>query len=44
MEVEKCSLEEHEKIDAISYCQECKIKMCNKCSIIHSGLLKKSSI
>ena len=41
MEVEKCSLEEHEKIDAISYCQECKIKMCNKCSIIHSGLLKK---
>ena len=36
----KCSLDEHKEIDAIFYCQECKINMCNKCEKIHSGLLK----
>ena len=36
----KCSLEEHKDIDAIYYCQECKISMCNKCDKIHSNLLK----
>ena len=37
----KCSLDEHNEIDAIYYCQECKISMCNKCEKVHSGLLKK---
>ena len=37
-ENKKCSLTEHKEIDAISYCQECKIFMCNKCEKIHSGL------
>ena len=36
----KCSLTEHGEIDAISFCNECKIYMCNKCEKIHSGLLK----
>ena len=27
----KCSSEIHEKNDAIIFCQECKIYMCNKC-------------
>ena len=36
----KCSLEEHNKIDANSFCQECKIFLCNKCKNIHNGLLK----
>ena len=37
----KCSLDEHKDIDALFYCQECKVKMCNKCEKIHSGFLKK---
>ena len=35
---EKCSFKEHREIDAISYCQECKIYMCNKCIMHHTGL------
>jgi len=40
----KCSLDEHKDINAQFYCQECKVKMCNKCEKIHSGLLKKHHI
>jgi len=36
----KCSLKEHEKTDANTYCQNCKIYMCNKCLNLHSGLFK----
>ena len=36
----KCSLKEHEELDAVSYCQECKIYMCNKCEKIHFELFK----
>jgi len=36
----KCSLKDHEKIDANTYCQYCKIYMCNKCLNLHSGLFK----
>ena len=36
----KCSLNEHNEIDAIIYCQECKVYMCKKCEKVHSGLLK----
>ena len=39
-EEKKCSLKEHEDINAIYYCQECKIFMCNKCENIHSKLLQ----
>ena len=34
----KCSLEKHKEVDAISYCQECKIYMCEKCVNLHSEL------
>ena len=37
----KCALEEHKEIDAISYCIVCKIYMCNKCEKLHSDLFKK---
>ena len=37
----KCSLEEHNEIDAICTCPECGIYMCNKCENLHSSLLKK---
>ena len=32
----KCSSKNHEKFDAIIYCQNCNIYLCNKCSKIHS--------
>ena len=38
----KCSMEEHKEINAISFCQSCKIYMCNKCEKFHSELFKNS--
>ena len=38
----KCSLEEHKQINAIKYCSDCKIYMCNKCDIYHSSPLFKN--
>ena len=37
----KCFSEEHKEIDALCFCPECKIYMCNKCVNIHSSLFKK---
>ena len=36
----KCSSKKHEEINAICYCQECKIYMCNKCENFHSELFQ----
>ena len=36
----KCSFKKHEKIDAIIFCQECCIYMCNKCQNHHSELFE----
>ena len=36
----KCSLDEHKETNAICYCTECRISMCNKCENLHSKLLK----
>ena len=36
----KCSLEDHKEIDAIIFCPECRIYMCNKCENHHSSLFK----
>jgi len=35
----KCSVKDHSKINAISYCQKCEVYMCNKCNKFHSDLL-----
>ena len=40
----KCSNEEHKDIDAISYCQDCKIYICNKCSNLHQGLFENHQL
>jgi len=40
----KCSKIEHKDIDAISYCQECKIYICNKCSNFHQELFNNHQI
>ena len=34
----KCSLMDHKEINAIIYCQKCKVYMCNKCENYHSKL------
>ena len=36
----KCSSKKHSEIDAINYCQECKIFLCNKCQNYHSELFE----
>ena len=36
--IKKCTSKEDENIDAISYCGECKIYMCNKCEKFHFKL------
>ena len=36
----KCSLEEHKEINAVKYCPECKLFLCNKCENLHSAWLK----
>ena len=37
----KCSLTEHNEINAIRFCPQCNIFMCHKCDKIHSGFLQK---
>ena len=34
----KCSSKKHAEIDAIYYCLECRVYMCNKCETFHSDL------
>ena len=36
----KCSFKKHDSIDAINFCQECCIYMCNKCQNHHSELFE----
>ena len=41
MNQKKCAFKDHKEIDAICFCQECKIYMCNKCANYHTGLFEK---
>ena len=38
--MKKCSNEEHQETNAIAFCCECRIYMCNKCEKSHSDLIK----
>ena len=40
----KCFCEEHKEINAISFCPECRIYMCNKCEKYHSPFFKNHKI
>ena len=40
MEHIKCFSEDHKEMDAICFCPECKINMCNKCTNTHSSFFK----
>ena len=46
MEVQnrKCSLKKHEDIDAISYCQDCRKYLCNKCQNNHFEYLEDHKV
>ena len=44
MENQKCSNKKHSEINAINYCPECKIYLCNKCSNSHTDLLESHLI
>ena len=39
--IKKCSSDEHQEIEAVYYCQNCNIYMCNKCEKFHSNIFKK---
>ena len=39
----KCSLKKHKDIDAISFCQDCKLSMCKKCLTLHSELFENNN-
>ena len=36
----KCSSNKHAEINALSYCQECKKYLCNKCQIFHNEMFE----
>jgi len=42
--MKKCSSLKHNENDAISFCQECRICMCNKCENLHSELFQNHHI
>ena len=42
--MEKCSSINHKEIDALSFCGECKLYMCNKCLNLHKGLFKNHQL
>ena len=41
MEKIYCSSKKHDKVEAIFFCQACKVYMCNKCSNYHSELFEE---
>ena len=40
----KCSLKKHSESNAISYCQQCKIYLCNKCHKLHPEVLDNHTL
>ena len=44
MNMRKCSLKKHSESEAISYCTECRINLCNKCQNCHSELFENHHI
>ena len=40
----KCIFREHKDIDAVYYCQDCKIYICNKCFNNHQGFFQNHQI
>ena len=43
-DIKKCSSKKHENLDAVFYCQNCNIYLCNKCQITHSDWFENHNI
>ena len=41
---QKCSLEEHNELDATNFCPKCEIYICNKCEKYHSSLFRNHQL
>ena len=41
---QKCSLKEHNELDANCYCQKCDIYICNKCEKYHSYIFPNHNL
>ena len=39
-----CSSKDHKEINAVSYCCNCRVFMCNKCQQFHSNLLENHRV
>ena len=44
IKIKKCSSKNHLEINAIFYCKECKIYMCDKCQIFHNYIFSEHHI
>ena len=40
MDTKKCSSKKHKEINAVSYCEKCKLYFCNKCQNLHSDFFE----
>ena len=40
----KCSSKTHKELDAVSFCENCKIFMCNKCFNYHKELFDEHQL
>ena len=40
----KCSSQKHKEVNAVSYCEICKVYMCNKCQNLHSELFEQHNV
>ena len=40
----KCSLKDHNNMNSILYCYNCKIYLCKKCETFHSNLFQNHSL
>ena len=41
--MEKCSSINHKEIEALSFCNDCNLYMCNKCEKLHSELFQNKN-
>ena len=44
IDIKKCSSKKHKEINAVFYCGNCKIYICNKCQNSHSDLFENHNL
>ena len=43
-DLKKCSSKKHKEVNAVSYCEHCKLYFCNKCQNLHSDFFEDHNI